>query len=276
MAFRTRPFQPDDAYAVDNLWHGAFAGFEEDFPGCEDALALGAARLAATGSTILVAQDDADSRCVGVIRTWQEEGVGWFDLLVAIRPFAGRQLVREVERRSQARGLRLLRVTIPSDPALEAYFSSLGFREVAAGPGGHRTLERRLPLLTVREQRPGDADAIAALTGLDPWPFQQGARPGWFVLADGERAGGVIAVRQAAFGEAEVHVLALDTAYRGRGLEPWMLSRAATWAETNGFHTVRVAGEHVAAVSDRDLEDAGWFEARGVFTWRPHDPDRTS
>ena len=40
------------------------------------------------------------------------------------------------------------------------------------------TLEKRLALLTVREQRREDATAIGELTGQDAWVFEQGARPG--------------------------------------------------------------------------------------------------
>jgi GNAT superfamily N-acetyltransferase len=53
--------------------------------------------------------------------------------------------------------------------------------------------------------------------------------------------------------------------YRGRGLEPWMLTRAATWAATNGFHTVAVPAALVDRVPERDLEDLGWFPRGGRF-----------
>jgi ribosomal protein S18 acetylase RimI-like enzyme len=265
VSFTIRPFQPGDAAAIDDLWRQAFARFQDDFPGAGPSLAFGAARLAATGSAILVAEADPPAVIFGAVRHGDEEGVGWLDLLAATRPFAGRELVREVERRSQARGLRTVRLVIPANGSLEAYFARLGYHEVAVSASGQRTLERRLPLLTVRAQRRTDAAAIAALANVDPWPFEQGVRPGWFVLADGERVAGVVAVRESGLGEAVVHTLALVPAHRGRGLEPWMLTRAASWAVTNGFHTVAVDAALVAQVSERDLEDLGWFPRGGRF-----------
>jgi hypothetical protein len=256
---RVRAFQPDDAACVDDLWRQAFAGFEQEYSGAEEALAMGAARLAATGWKIFVAESRRSGGCTGAVRWWDVEGVGWFDLLVAAEPFAGRDLVREAERWSQQRGLRFLRAQVPPEPGLAAYFSFLGYREVGVERDGVRTLERRLPLLTVREQRRGDAEAIAALTGADSWPFEQGHRPGWFVLADGERVVGAVAAREGAYGEAVVETLALAEDYRDRRLEPWMIARAGTWAATNGFHTVRIPADLVAPALERDLEEIGYF-----------------
>jgi hypothetical protein len=267
MTFEVRPFQPGDAAAVDDLWRQAFSGFEEGLATVEEALAKGDALLAATGRTVLVASG-AGTSCAGAVIAWDDEGIGWFDLLVAGRPFAGRPLVKEVERWAQVRGLRTLRAQIPPDPGLLAYFSFLGYREIAAAPGGGSILERRLPLLTVREQRREDAARIGELAGVDPWPFEQGARPGWFVLADGARVVGVVSVAETGFGEAAINVLVLETLYQRRGVETWMLGRAGTWARTNGYHTVTVPAALVANLAERDLEDAGWFPEGTRFVLR--------
>jgi GNAT superfamily N-acetyltransferase len=272
MPHTVRPFQPDDAACVDDLWRQAFSGFEQDYHGADEALAIGSARLAATGWRILVAESRDGSRCAGAVRSWDLEGVGWFDLLVAAEAFAGRALVRDTERWAQGRGIRSMRVEVPPDPGLAAYFSMLGYREIGVAPDGMRTLERRLPLLTVREQRRADADAIAALTGADPWPFTQGARPGWFVLADGERVVGAVFVRESAPGIAAVDTLAVLDSYRGRGLEPWMLLRAATWAATNGAHTVIAPARFFDPSLERDLEDLGYHREGADFVSR--DPAR--
>jgi hypothetical protein len=267
MTFEVRPFQPDDAAAVDDLWRQAFSGFEEGLATAEEALAKGAARLAATGRTIFVATGAAAS-CAGAVIAWDDEGIGWFDLLVAGLPFAGRPLVKAVERWAQVRGLRTLRARIPPDRGLLAYFSFLGYREIASVPGGGSILERRLPLLTVREQRREDAGRIGELAGVDPWPFEQGARPGWFVLADGARVVGVVSVTETGRGEAAIHVLVLEAPYERLGVETWMLGRAATWARTNGFHTVTVPAALVASLAERDLEDAGWYPEGSRFVLR--------
>jgi GNAT superfamily N-acetyltransferase len=257
MPFQVRPFQPDDAAAVDDLWRSAFSGFEAEFPGAEDALGLGAARMAATGARILVAIDAAGG-CVGAVLWGTDEGIGAVSLLVSAGWFAGRDLVREVERRAQRAGLRVLRATTPPEPALADYAWFLGYREVARDARSV-TFERRLPLLTVREQRRTDAEGIAHVAGVDPWPFEQGARPGWFVLADGDRITGVASVKEESFGVAVIDTLVLEDAYRGRDIETWMLVRAGDWAATHGFHTVSAPVALLEGVAERDLEDIGWF-----------------
>jgi GNAT superfamily N-acetyltransferase len=266
--FTTRQYGQDDATAVDDLLQQGFAGFEDDYPGSADALELGAARLAQTGNRLLVAED-LDG-IAGVVRWRDEDGVGWLDLLVSGVTRAGRALVRAVEQTMQDRGIRFLRMRVPGDGPLAEYFGRMGYLPVAH-EGGQRSqvvLEKRLPLLTVREQRRSDAAAIGALTGEDPWPFEQGVRPGWFVLADGERVVGAIAVRDPKTGVAEVCEPALDDAYRGRGLEVWMLERAAIYAETNGFHTIQVAATKAIDGYERDLEERRWFKDGDLYVKR--------
>ena len=256
VTFRVRPLTPDDASSADDAVREAFEGLETDFPGCEEALARGLLLLTQTGSHVLIAEDAAGF--AGVVRWWDDDGIAWFDLLTAAAVWAGLALLREVERSAQEQGLRLVRVHIPEDGALEGYFWRAGYREVGR-EGGQLLLERRLPLLTVRAQRRADAAGIAALTGADPWPFEQGARPGWFVLADGERICGTAAVREVSPGMALVHSIELDEAHRGRGIETWMLERAAEWAETHGAFAVETEAAIIPDALERDLEDRGWF-----------------
>ena len=260
-SFAVRPFRPDDAVAVDDLLAQAFAGFEEEFPGSGDALALGAARLAQTGHRLLVAEDGHGP--AGAVRWSDEEGVATLDLLASAATHAGRALVRAVERAAQDHGLRLLRARIPEgDTALDVYFSRLGYLPIARemGDSPRLLLEKRLPLLTVREQRRSDAAAIAALTGEDPWPFEQGVRPGWFVLADGERVAGAVAVQDTRTGLARVTEPALADLYRSRGLEVWMLERAAIYAETGAFHTIEAPAGGALKKYERELEERRWFK----------------
>ncbi|MCK9519579.1 MAG: hypothetical protein M0R74_11230, partial [Dehalococcoidia bacterium] len=217
--------------------------------------------LAQTGHRILVAEHDG--AVAGFVRWWDHEGIAWFDLLASSVPCAGRELVRAVGRAAQDAGIRLARATIPDDDVYAEYFGRLGYLPVARAPlpGGEPGLvvERRLPLLTVREQRRDDAHAIAALAGEDPWVFEQGSRPGWFVASDGDAVVGVISVRDAGAGVAEIRPPVLDPAYRGRGLEVWMVERAGLYAETNGFHTGRIAAAPELEPLRRDLEDRRWF-----------------
>lgn len=217
--------------------------------------------LAQTGHRILVAE--RDSTIAGFVRWWDEEGVAWFDLLAAILPGVGRDLVRAVGRAAQDVGLRFARAVVPDDGIYPEYFGRLGYLPVARAPlpdgSPGLVVERRLPLLTVREQRRADAQAIGALTGEDPWVFEQGARPGWFVASDGDVVVGVISVRDAGAGTADVRPPVLDDAYRGRGLEVWMIERAGLYAETNGFHTARVQAVPTLDALRRDLEDRRWF-----------------
>ncbi|MGD9933935.1 MAG: GNAT family N-acetyltransferase [Dehalococcoidia bacterium] len=255
-SYRVRQLTPDDASAADDLVREAFEGLEADFPGCEEALARGLLVLTQTGSRVLVAEDAAG--IAGVVRWWDDDGIAWFDLLTAAAVWAGLALLREVERSAQEHGLRLVRARIPEDAAMEGYFWRARYREVGR-EGRQLLLERRLPLLTVRAQRRADAAGIAALTGADPWPFEQGARPGWFVLADGERVCGTAAVREVSPGMALVHSIELDATHRGRGIEVWLLERAAEWAETHGAFAVETEAAFIPAALERDLEDRGWF-----------------
>ena len=212
------------------------------------------------GHAFLVAEDEHG--LAGVVRLHDDEGITWFDLLVSAEPGAGRELVRAVCRGAQDRGIRLARAIVPDEFPLPEYFSRLGFLPVGRGETAGQptvTVERRLPLLTVREQRRADAAAIAELTGEDPWVFEQGARPGWFVAADGDRVVGVISVTDAGGGLAHLSEPTLLDTYLGRGLDAWMVERAAVYAETNGYHTAELpAGPRTNPIR-KTLEDRLWY-----------------
>lgn len=267
-SFLVRSFQADDAAGGDTLLAAAFAGAEEAFPEAREATAMGLARLAQTGHRLLVAQDAHG--LAGVVRWREDEGLAWFDLLAAARAGAGPALVRAVEHSAQDGGLRLVRTRVPVGSRCEGFLRWRGYVPVAREPAlaGHAprlVLEKRLPLLTVREQRRSDADAIAVLTGEDPWVFTQGQRPGWFVLADGERLAGAVALREASPGAGAVRGPWLSPAYRARGLEVWMLERAAVFAETNGMLTVSVGASPTLDGLRLELEERRWFrEGQGV------------
>jgi hypothetical protein len=237
-------------------------------------------RLTQTGHAFLVAE--ADGHLFGAIRVREDEGIAWFDLLVSRRAWAGAHLVRAVERGAQDRGIRLVRAVAPDSGVLQDYFARLGYLPIGRQPSpegqAELLLERRLPLLTVREQRRSDARAIADLTGEDEWVFEQGARPGWFVVSDGDRVVGAIQVRDAGSGVARMTDPALLPAYRGRHLEIWMLERAGTYAETNGYHTAEAEAVPDLEPLKRDLEDRRWFREGDVwrrvfFTPRADDDD---
>jgi len=221
-----------------------------------------------TGNAFLVAE--SGRRIFGAIRFREDEGIGWFDLLVSARPWAGLELVRAVERRFQDRGIRLVRCRCPDDRVYEDYFAMLGYLPIGRGSdasgGLELLLERRLPLLTVREQRRSDAAAIGDLTGEDPWVFEQGARPGWFVAADGERIVGVLSCVESRRGVALISVPVLRPEYASRGLDLWMITRAAEYAETNGYHTAVLDAAPALEVIKKGLEDRYWI--RDGAYWR--------
>lgn len=259
--FVVRDATPDDGAPVASLYRAAFAGLAYAPADAERAsIASGFELMLQTGSAFLVAS--TGDRPSGAVRWWQEEGICWFDLLASVRPGAGRALTRAVDQRAQDLGLRLVRTRIPDVRRMADAFGRWGYLPVSRVRGeAHDTLEleKRVPLLTVREQRRSDAAAMAALANLDPWPFEQGARPGWFVLADGDRVSGVVSVRDLKGGAAEIATPVLAPGYDRRGLDLWMLERAATWASTNGYHTISTLATDGLRTRERDLEDRRWF-----------------
>ena len=96
------------------------------------------------------------------------------------------------------------------------------------------------------------------MLGEDPWVFEQGARPGWFVASDGEKVVGVIQAAGMGHGVARVSVPVILAGYGGRGIEAWMVQRAAEYAETNGFHSAEMDASPVLAGSRKALEDRYW------------------
>ncbi|MBI5948209.1 MAG: GNAT family N-acetyltransferase [Chloroflexi bacterium] len=263
--FQVRAAAAEDAGAIAMLLSAAFPE-ADDPPEARAATTESVRLLLQTGSDILVALD-GDALC-GAVRRRDGDGIAWFDLLASRCPGAGRALVRAVETSAQDRGLRLIRVECPDAYPLPELFARWGYlpigRSATAAGMESLTLEKRLPLLTVREQRRADAAAIAAITGDDPWPYEQGHRPGCFVLADGDRVTGVITVRDDRMGTAEVAEPAVLEPYRGRGLELWMIDRATIYAETRGFHTATISATPLTNALRRDLEDRRWFAAEGV------------
>lgn len=217
--------------------------------------------MAQTGHAFLVAL--VDDVVHGAVRYHDDDGIAWLELLAADVPGVGRRLLRAIETGAQDRGLRLVRMRVREDSRLPAVFGRWGFLPIAreGGPGNGSpvlVLEKRLALLTVREQRRGDAAAIGALTGEDPWVFEQGARPGWFVAADGDRVVGAIGVRDADGGVAVFREPALSEAYRGRGIEVWMIERCALYSETNGYHTAELPLTPITEGQRKALEDRFW------------------
>ena len=268
--FAVRAAHSDDAPALAALLADAFAGSNACYPEPSPPAAADLARRMQTGAAFLLAE--REGRVAGAVRRGEaEEGIAGFDLLASREAGAGRALVRAIEARAQDGGLRLVRARLPDEPPLADYFSALGYLPIGRAveqfrgePVAILTVERRLPLLTVREQRRGDAPAIAALTGEDPWPFEQGPRPGWFVAADGDRVVGVIQARAAGGGLAAIREPLLAAGYAGRGLDAWMVERAADYAGTHGSHTAELALTERTAPLRRLLEERGWDLERGA------------
>ncbi|HEX6031886.1 MAG TPA: GNAT family N-acetyltransferase [Tepidiformaceae bacterium] len=268
-----RPAQEEDAGAIARMLARGAARNPALLEGAGPPSEAEIERLAQTGHAFLVAEHDGE--VVGSVRHHEEDGIGWFDLLAAGRAGAGGALVAAVERLAQDRGLRLVRARVPEDGALPDYFGRRGYTgmsrermQVNGNDVPMLVMEKRVPLLTVREQRRSDADAIAALTGEDAWFFEQMARPGWFVAADGDRVVGAIAVRDGGTGLARVAEPVLAAGYGGRGLEIWMIERAAYYAETNGYHSAEVPITSVTRPLERALEDRRWFPEGDVYVRR--------
>ena len=266
-SLETRPARPEDALAADKLLHAAFDGREGLIAGTREVLAEGVATLLQTGHAFLLAEHEG--RLAGLVRWREREGVLWFDLLAAALPGAGRELVRALEQLAQDHGWRSVRSLVPEGSALEdlarwwGYFPVGG--ETPPGLATQVVYERRLPLLTVRAQRRSAAAAIAALTGEDPWPFEQGVRPGWFVLADGDRVAGAISGRVGRDGVAQIREPAVAATHLGRGLEVWMVGRVALWASTEGAHRAIVTATPALERYTRAFEDQRWQREGDVF-----------
>jgi hypothetical protein len=260
--FTIRPARPDDAAAIAAIYaaRGSTLPGAPSEPGSFE-------RLIQTGSSFLVAE--RGDTPAGAVRLREDEGIAWIDLLVAGVARAGTALLHAAEQAAQDRGLRLARMEVPEESRLPVAFGWFGYLPVARAESegtAALVLEKRLPLLTVREQRRDDAAEIARLTGEDPWPFEQGARPGWFVLADGSRVTGAISVRVGRDGQGTATQPRLDAAYRGRQLETWMLERGATYAATNGALAIAVEPSPELDAQQRTLEDFGW--ERTADAWR--------
>ena len=270
----TRPATSDDAPAIADLYLAMG-------PDGAPETAVEVDLLLQTGHAFLVAE--SDGLVFGSVRFRDEEGIGWFDFLASARPWAGAQLVRAVERGAQDRGIRLVRCHAPDRGIYEDYFARLGYLPIGrtAGDAPQLLLERRLPLLTVREQRRSDAEAIGRLSGEDPWVFEQGARPGAFVAADGEKVIGFVQAAQASRGLAGITPPALLATHHGRGIELWMIARAAEWTETNGFHTVEMDAAPALEPLRKALEAAYWLREgplwrRTFFVPRSDDDEEDS
>ena len=270
--FSFRPATPDDVLGAAALYsqHGG------DLPGAPQSPGE-FERLIQTGNAFLVAER---GRVVaGAVRHHDEDGIGWLDLLVSGEAGAGPALIRAVERWAQDCGLRLVRMIVPADSRLPDCFARWGYLPISRGKGewaGREqpllTLEKRLALLTVREQRREDAAAIGELTGQDPWVFEQGARPGVFVAADGDRIIGTIAVRDAGSGLSRIDEPALRDEYRGRRLEIWMIERCVVYAETHGYHTAELPASSSLMPFRRALEDRLWELDGAIFRRRFRSP----
>lgn len=274
--FTTRAATPDDAPAAADI----YARQGGEFPGAP-CTAGDFERLIQTGNAFLVAE--TGGQLAGAVRWWDHDGIGWLALLVAARTGAGPELIRAVERRAQDKGLRLVRMRVPDRGRMADCFARWGYlpisRERGEWAGEEQPmllLEKRLALLTVREQRRSDAAAIGALTGEDPWVFEQGARPGWFVAADGDRVVGVISVRDAGAGLASISPPLLREGFGGRNLDTWMVERCATYAETHGYHTAELPLNDATRHLRRPLEDRFWDVDgdRYIKRFRNPEPER--
>lgn len=270
-AFHVRQAAPEDAPRAAEVLALAYQGREEQFREIPELDAARIEMLLQSGADLLVAE--AEERVVGVVRRWQDDGIAWLDLLAASRAGAGRALVRAVEHGAQDRGCRTVRLETPDLYGLPDLFQRWGYspvsRSVKEGTS-LLTMEKRVPLLTVREQRRGDGPFIERLTGRDAWLFDQQPQAGWFIAADGEHSAGVVWSRDRGSGVAGIATPLLVPGYEGRGLDVWMIERAALWAETNGFHTLEVELDETTRPLERTLEDYGWHveAARGVLVRR--------
>lgn len=265
--FFVRPATPDDAETATSVLRAAFKRVANTFPDSATITVADFNVLMQTGRAFLVAVtgEEPHETVVGVVRHWDEEGIAGFDMLAAGDIGAGRALVGAIERRAQDAGIRLVRTEVPQASRLDNYFGMRGYMPIAQltlDVGGENIpflrLERRLPLLTVREQRREDAKLIGELTGEDPWMFEMNPRPGAFVAADGDDVVGFVQSKDEGGGVSLITQPVLFAEYEGRGLEVWMVERAATHAETNGAHTVELAATSAMDAVGRTLEDRGW------------------
>jgi hypothetical protein len=259
--FTVRPANEDDPPAIAAVFERVRGLYPPDFVREMNEAAADVSRLMQTGHAFLVAE--REGTVAGAVRHRDEEGIGWFDMLASVEAGAGQALVAAVERLAQDGGLRLVRTRIPDVGILEDYFARRGYVGISRETGGdgqpELVVEKRVPLLTVREQRRSDAEAIEALTGEEAWLFEQMPRAGWFVASDGDRVVGAIAVKDGGEGLATVTEPALAAGYGRRGLEVWMVERAAYYAETNGYHSAELPLTEGTRPLERALEDRRWF-----------------
>lgn len=264
--FSIRPAEPADAPAAAAVIREAYGELLQACPAAAEAAdPERLAMLVQTGAAVLIAE--GASGIAGAACWRDDDGSAWIEFAASVRPRAGRALVRTIERRAQDRGLRLARIAVIEGSRAEAAFAFWGYTPVARREGPVRPLlvfERRLPLLTVREVRRTDAEALAALTGRDAWFFAELARPGWYAAADGERVVGAVWAERWEAGWRVGGPVLLEE-YRGRGLERWMLERAAQYAAVHGAHHIAVAASPLLAPLARELEDRGWRREGDVF-----------
>ncbi len=217
------------------------------------------ALLLQTGAEMLVAEDGRG--LAGTVRWWREEGVAWFDLLASVRPGAGRALVRAVERLAKEIGLRVSRAAVLEGTRAERAFLFWGYHPVQRRQEQGRSflvMERRLPLLTVREARREDADVLSQLTGRDSWFFATMRPPGWYVAADGDTIVGVCWVERGSGSTWSVGGLVVLPEHEGRGLEAWLLEWAAFFAATHGAEYLRAPRSPLLERHAPELEAHGW------------------